>query len=179
MFKYDLPYAKPGQFTLQINGYPLNVSKKKSYLIEKMKAHRDEICDILNEPYSAEYTIKDFNGNIVYCKIYSENERGNAKGSTHKKDELNYLQKGSFRLITDANGAIKTDEKLLNYLSNIRFCNRFPVIITNDALVSIATYLPQNKSEFIALRGLGERIYQVCGDIFIQAISDYLRENKL
>ena len=40
MYKYDIPFPKDGQLTLMYDGMPLNVSKSKAYLIEKMKAHR-------------------------------------------------------------------------------------------------------------------------------------------
>lgn len=43
MYKYDIPYPKLGQLSLSINGVPINISKRKDYLISKMKAHRKEM----------------------------------------------------------------------------------------------------------------------------------------
>ena len=47
-------------------------------------------------------------------------------------------------------------------------------MVTNRALVSMATYKPQNKEEFISLKGLGERTYSKCGEEFINAIKSYI-----
>ena len=84
------------------------------------------------------------------------------------------IEKVPIRVICDENDNIITDLKLLEYLYHIRFVRQFPVMITNNALVSMATYMPSSKEEFIALNGLGEGIYRVCGEEFISAIQDYI-----
>ena len=42
----------------------------------------------------------------------------------------------------------------------------------------MATYKPKSKEEFIKLKGLGEKTYNKCGEIFLQAITDFLKENE-
>ena len=64
---------------------------------------------------------------------------------------------------------LRTCEKLLMFLYDFRFYNRIPVIITSDALVSLATYKPTTKEEFVSLRGLGPKVYDKCGEIFLKA----------
>ena len=59
MYKYDIPFPKDGQLTLMYDGMPLNVSKSKAYLIEKMKAHRDDMLKMGIYDKSAEYEIID------------------------------------------------------------------------------------------------------------------------
>ena len=46
-------------------------------------------------------------------------------------------------------------------------------IIGNKGLVSLATYRPETREEFIALYGLGETTYNSYGVQFIQAIKDF------
>ena len=46
-------------------------------------------------------------------------------------------------------------------------------IITNKGLVSLATYRPATKEEFISLYGLGETTYQSFGVHFISAIKNF------
>lgn len=70
MFKYDIPYPKEGQLTLRVHGVPLNVSKKKAYLIEKMKAHRDLMCDAGYSETDATYDIIGTNKEILYKRTY-------------------------------------------------------------------------------------------------------------
>ena len=38
----------------------------------------------------------------------------------------------------------------------------------------MATYKPLSKEEFVALPGIGEGIYRVCGEQFIKAIKSYV-----
>ena len=77
MPKYDIPYAKPGQLMLLFRGAPLNVSKSKSYLIGKMKEHRDLMCRV--EDSILEYSIVDGDGVEIYKRTFSQNEKGNSK----------------------------------------------------------------------------------------------------
>ena len=50
-------------------------------------------------------------------------------------------------------------------------------IIGNKGLVSLATYRPENREEFIALYGLGETTYNAYGLQFIQAIKDFEKDS--
>lgn len=74
MPKYDIPYAKPGQLMLLFRGAPLNVSKSKSYLIGKMKEHRDLMCRV--EDSISEYSIVDGDGVEIYKQhIFAKRKR--------------------------------------------------------------------------------------------------------
>ena len=177
MFKYDIPYAKAGQFTLLKDGFPINVSKEKRYLLEKMKAHRDWSCDTENDETTVKYQIVDSNGGVIYEQIYLAGERGNAKKAYCKIRTERNIERNGFNLIVDNNGNIATDEELLQFLSDFRFHAQIPCFISNMALVSMATYQPETKEEFIALKGLGEATYKQYGEIFIKAIN-YFKECK-
>ena len=48
-------------------------------------------------------------------------------------------------------------------------------IIGNKGLVSLATYKPETKEEFISLKGLGESTYSSFGKAFIDEIREYNR----
>ena len=52
------------------------------------------------------------------------------------------------------------------------------MIVTKPALVEMATYKPTSKEEFISLKFLGEKAYQKCGEMFINAIKQYEEEKK-
>ena len=69
--------------------------------------------------------------------------------------------------------------ELLQYLRNVRTEimkreNRPAyTIIGNKGLVSLATYRPTSKEEFMQLHGLGETSYNTYGQVFINAIKEY------
>ena len=50
-------------------------------------------------------------------------------------------------------------------------------IISNKGLVSLATYRPTTKEEFVSLYGLGETTYQSFGIKFITAIKDFYNQS--
>ena len=52
------------------------------------------------------------------------------------------------------------------------------VIISNKGLVSLATYRPTTKEEFISLYGLGEVTYQAYGARFITAIKHFTEKQS-
>ena len=135
MYKYDIPYPKPDQLSLNINGIPINISKRKDYLISKMKAHRREMVLSCADEW-AKYEILDYHGNIILSKQYKKGEYDQTNSEYHVKKEkkINYIRNGDFNLIADDSGNILTDEKMLMFLYDFRFHNRIPVIITNDAL---------------------------------------------
>jgi len=89
-------------------------------------------------------------------------------------DIVEIVEKEPFQVICDENGVITTDLVLLKYLYDFRFIKRFPVMITKKALVSMATFKPLSKEEFVNLDGLGEGTYRVCGEEFIKAIRSYV-----
>lgn len=181
MYKYDIPYPAPDQFALLFREIPINCSKRKSYLIAKMKAHRDMMCD---DSFSeiAEYTIVDSRNNIIYKKTYQAGERGNSKAPyfTEKAQEndIKYVQQDRFSLIADSTGKILTDTELLDFLDLVRFRFLIPMMITNRMLVSMATYKPKTEAEFVELKYLGQKTYDVCGELFINAITAFENEHK-
>ena len=69
MFKYDIPYPRTGQMTLTANGIPINVSKRKDYLVKKMK-EQIELFNQGNESVSIQYKIEDPTGNIVFSYLF-------------------------------------------------------------------------------------------------------------
>ena len=180
MYKYDIRYANPTQLTLMYLGSPLNVSKKKPYLIEKMKAHRDTMCSNPETSYPATYEIIDSEGTVIFSYTFEQNEKGYAKEPYNKikKDTTNYVKRDDFMLIADEEGNVLTNEALLAHLVHFEKTHIIPVMITKKALVSMATYKPSTKNEFVSLDGLGEKVYAKCGEVFLKVIHDFLTENK-
>ena len=159
MYKYDIPFPKNGQYSLLINGAPANNSKKKSYLIEKMNAHRNDMIDSGFGDEQVEYTIVDPNGSVVFKKVFAKGERGKTEEPYHKEKEEKtvYIQKDGFDLIGDSEGNVITDETLLKILYDFNYYERIPVMITKAELVQMATYKPLTKDAFIKLKGLEKR----------------------
>ncbi len=182
MYKYDIPQAKEGQFELRVNGIPCNCSKKLDYLKRKMKAFQDKFCDETapEQKHENVFEIVDNNGAVIFQKTYKIDERGNASESysKHTPDPTNYVTKDGFKLIADKDGNILTDENLLHVIRDFTFYHRVPTMITKAAMVGMATYKPQTKDEFIHIKGLGEKIYNKCGEEFISLIKAYIQQPK-
>lgn len=93
--------------------------------------------------------------------------------------EVQYIEQEGFKLIIDNEGNLLTDKGLLVELKTLRSKimreegRPAYTIIGNNGLVSLATYRPATKEEFIALYGLGETTYSEFGARFIKAIQDY------
>lgn len=176
MFKYDIPYPKDGQLTLTLNGLPINVSKRRSYLIDKMLAHRASICNEDPSCPAAEYKIIGADNSLVFSRSFADGEMAFSKNPYHKatKDPTNYVSKNGFKLIADANGNIITDEKCLTLLHDFIYIKRLPIPNSRQVAVQLATYKPLTKNEFISLKGLGEKMYDKCGEILLNAIKVYL-----
>ncbi len=100
---------------------------------------------------------------------------------------VRYIEKDGFSVLIDNEGKLITDMSLLHYLRRIRANiakeEKRPAytIMTNNGLVSLATYRPANKEEFTNLYGLGEGSYNSYGQIFINAIKEYrsTSQNKI
>lgn len=110
----------------------------------------------------------------------------NAVKTERKKAEVNtikhsdrFIEKDGFSVVVDNDGELITDMELLQYLRNVRTEimkreNRPAyTIIGNKGLVSLATYRPTSKEEFMQLYGLGETSYNTYGQVFINAIKEY------
>lgn len=201
MYKYDISYPKKDQFTLLFctDGKSwgiINVSKNVSYLKSKIKAHRDEMMDSGHVDVGY-YSIEAPNKDIVFTQTFQKGERGNSSVPYHvesPKPDISYKKaylydrKGDivieekpsvyadavFDVICDDTGKVITDLKLLKLLDDYIFYERVPVMVTRKAQVSMATYLPQTKEEFIKLPGCGEKMYNKCGEIIMDFIKSYL-----
>lgn len=96
--------------------------------------------------------------------------------------QLQYVEKDGFMVVADDEGNILTDMDLLKRLRGLR--NRIAqkegkppyTVFKNDALVSLATFRPGTREEFVALRGLSERSYDAYGRLFLAEIRKYYGE---
>lgn len=108
-------------------------------------------------------------------------ERKKAEVHTTQKSE-HFIEQDGFQIVVDDDGQFITDMELLAELRVLRAQimkedNRSAyTIIGNKGLVSLATYRPETKEEFVSLYGLGETTYQAYGDRFIKAIKDFYKK---
>ena len=92
---------------------------------------------------------------------------------------IKFIEKDGFSVVVDNDGQIITDMKLLAHLRGLRMKlaqkeQKAPyMIIKNKGLVSLATYRPTTKEEFINLNGLGETTYNNYGVLFVNAIKEF------
>lgn len=90
-----------------------------------------------------------------------------------------YVEDEGFTILMDNDGNTLTDIKLLKFLKTLRSEIALKehksayAIVSNKVLVSLATYKPTNKDEFVRLFGLGETTYSLYGKLFINAIINY------
>ena len=90
-----------------------------------------------------------------------------------------FIEKDGFLVVVDNEGQIITDMKLLSHLRGLRMQlaqkeQKAPyMIIKNKGLVSLATYRPTTKEEFINLNGLGETTYNNYGILFVNEIKEF------
>ncbi|MDE7405416.1 MAG: UvrD-helicase domain-containing protein [Clostridiales bacterium] len=107
-----------------------------------------------------------------------QTERRVAQVHTTKYSEK-FIEKDGFQVVTDDDGNILTNMDLLYRLRSLRSRimkeeNRPAyTIISNKGLVSLATYRPTTREEFISLYGLGEMTYNAYGMRFIQEIKKF------
>ena len=127
-------------------------------------SYAKKVANVIPETTPASHTVK--------------NERKISK--VHTTDyQTKFIEQDGFLVVVDDEGQIITDMSLLKHLRNVRVNlakenKRQPyMILSNKGLVSLATYRPKNKEEFISLYGLGEATYQSFGHIFINAINDF------
>lgn len=180
MYKYDIPFPNKEQYTLLFghdtkSSIPINVAKSVSYLKTKMKAHRDE----MGAEDIGVYSIVAPDGSLTYTRTFNKGELGNSSAPYHviapkpniiykrvylydPAADLTEIEREQeypitfYDTICNADGTIATDLKLLKHLSNFLYCERIPVMVTKKALVSMATYLPQDKESFVKLAGTGK-----------------------
>lgn len=110
-------------------------------------------------------------------------ERKHGEVHTTERTEQ-FIEQDGFMVIADNDGQILTDMELLAHLRSLRVQimqeDKRPAytIIGNKGLVSLATYRPTTKEDFVALYGLGEKIYSDYGDRFIKAIKEFDNSRK-
>ena len=105
-----------------------------------------------------------------------ERKKSEVHKTTYRKT---IIGNDEFYIIADDDGNIITDMDLLAELRSLRFqiakaksCAPYK-IINNKVLVSLATYRPETREDFIALYGLGETTYNEYGVKFIEAIKKF------
>lgn len=179
-FIYDIPYMKnpkKGDLALQIcveSGWStLNYSSNLSYLKGKMKAHRK----MSGAEHNVIYRIVDENEKVYFSKEYGIGEEAQTRQNYNKPvaKKINFVEFGEdgLYIIEDEEGNNITDVNLLYFLYDFRFYNIIPCMIDNKTLTHLATNPPTNKSEFIAIYGMGEKKYDKCGELFIEAINNF------
>jgi superfamily II DNA helicase RecQ len=106
------------------------------------------------------------------------------KAQVHTVDhQEKFIEKDGFSVVVDNEGQIITDMQLLAHLRGLRAQiskeekRAAYTIISNKGLVSLATYRPATKEEFVSLYGLGETTYQSFGIKFITAIKDFYNQS--
>ena len=102
------------------------------------------------------------------------------KAEVHKTSYRTMLMgKDDFDIVIDDDGNVITDMELLAELRSLRFDiaeekSIAPYkIINNKGLVSLATYRPETREDFISLYGLGEVKYNDYGVKFIEVIKKF------
>ncbi len=207
MYKYDIPYPQKDQYALLYKDVPINVAKSITYLKSKMKAHRDEIgaeeadtYTIVTPDWDVVYThtfqvgekgnskvpyVVSTKPTINYKTVYLYEQGGPL---TEIKQDKGHII--SYDAICDEEENIITDLNLLRILSKYLYkagwiepgqpyIPPIEVMVTRRALVSMATYKPTNKEDFVNLAGCGEKMYIKCGDRFISLIKEYIeKEDK-
>ncbi len=102
--------------------------------------------------------------------------------SERKKAEVHkttLIGKDNFNVVADDEGNIITDMELLTALRALRFdiAKEKEIapykVINNQKLVSLATYRPETREEFISLNGFSETTYNEYGLRFLEAIKKF------
>ena len=187
MALYDIVLPKEGQLTLTCNGAIIANAKNKTYLVNKMRVHQDECCDVGIQCENVYQIVDMHKGNFVLETFkFPIGQRGNGQKRAPQGKNINFViidsivpvQYSSCYAIADEKGNIITDLDLLKRLYDFRFENRIPCEITNKTLAYFATYLPVTKADFISSYGVGERVYDKCGEKFLDVIRAYIESKK-
>ncbi|MBQ3066553.1 MAG: HRDC domain-containing protein [Clostridia bacterium] len=92
---------------------------------------------------------------------------------------VHFVEKEGFYVVATEDGTIITDMELLKKLRALRLDIakeqnvRAYHIMKNETLVSVATYRPTTKEQFVAIKGLGEARYASFGERFIEVIKKH------
>ena len=176
---YETIYIDDKAYGLYISDSPIaiNVSNRLSYLKEKIKQHRCLENDNGNFE-EVTYYIKDLDGGIVYSRTYQEGALSTTKEPYHKNNKkfVNKVNVDGFDVICDENNNIITDINLMHFIYDYIYIKRLPIPNNKIVSVSLATYMPETKDEFINCHGLGEKMYNKCGEELLWLIKNYNKE---
>lgn len=121
----------------------------------------------------------------IKADLQSTHSIDRKKAEVHKVTySERFIEKDGFQVVADDEGNIITDMDLLAELRSLRGKimkeSNKPAytIISNKGLVSLATYKPETREEFIVLYGLGETTYVTYGSRFIEAIKEYFAKRS-
>lgn len=100
-------------------------------------------------------------------------------------EETIEIKSEEFKTLVSTNNTTITDVNLLEKLRKLR--NKIAeengykkyYIFTNEILSNLATIRPTNKSEFLSIKGIGERKYSLYGEKFINVIKEHIENNPL
>ncbi|MBQ3883230.1 MAG: UvrD-helicase domain-containing protein [Bacteroidales bacterium] len=102
------------------------------------------------------------------------------KGDVHKTGTAQSSHgKKRYNVIVDDEGEMITDFELLKHLAKIRseIAERDQIpesrVLLDNALVSISTYPPTTKEDFVGLWGISETAYSKYGEVFLREIQDF------
>lgn len=117
---------------------------------------------------------------ITSIESHCERKKADVHKTTFKEAQIEF---DGFNVVADDEGNIITDLELLTELRSLRSQimreDKRPAytIIGNKGLVSLATYRPETREDFISLYGLGEKTYSEYGMRFIEAIKRFYSKN--
>ncbi len=176
----------------RVDGTGCDRTMSREYYHKWLKNGFEEDVSI-NKPTYARYEISDSvplpkNSKITDVKVENvvEDEIKERKyAQVHRtQTKLRTIEKDGFEIIVDDEENILTNMELLKFLRKKRnsIAAKLGVpayaVISNKGLVSLATYKPETKEEFIKLYGLGEKTYQSYGADMINYMKQFFELDK-
>jgi len=178
---------------LELRKYAIAQGEKEGLIFWKILRQKVINQIVINKPISIEELqsikgigpkkINSYGEDII--KIVKEYHQTNDSSDSqiHRRsympDNVDTVLINGYNFICDKNGEIITDEVLFEKLRKLRYDlsidENLPAycIISNLALVGLATYKPKTYDEWIAIKGLRDRTYSKYGELFIKAIMEY------
>lgn len=129
---------------------------------KKINSYGEDIIKIVKEYHQ----IKDSSNSKIHKKSYMP-------------DNVDTVVINGYNFICDENGEIITDKVLFEKLRILRYDlsidENLPAycIISNLALVGLATYKPKTYDDWVVIKGLRDRTYNKYGELFIKSIMEY------
>ncbi|MGX7030278.1 DNA helicase RecQ [Vagococcus zengguangii] len=152
-------------------------------LADKTKLEVTEVMDYLLDHYFISMDVLNY-------YVLSLTERGQAWLMEETPLMMPLRKKTAYQALKNEKKSKKTSElvisadnqSLYNRLADLRKElaqeQNLPayVVFGNKSLAEMATYQPQTKEAFLAIKGVGESKYETYGEVFIQAIQAYLAD---